>query len=64
MPNKTCRILTHTRTPKALNEALPNAERGIFHIQNAQYWAFYNLEYAETRPLTVLPAAHPSTLPG
>ncbi|KAK4124540.1 polysaccharide lyase family 9 protein [Parathielavia appendiculata] len=31
-------------TPKALNEALPNAERGIFHIQNAQYWAFYNLE--------------------
>ncbi|KAH7374697.1 pectin lyase fold/virulence factor [Plectosphaerella cucumerina] len=31
-------------TPKALNEALPNGERGIFHIQNAQYWAFYNLE--------------------
>lgn len=32
-------------TPKALDEALPNSERGIFHIQNAQYWAFYNLEY-------------------
>ncbi|KAK4098053.1 polysaccharide lyase family 9 protein [Parathielavia hyrcaniae] len=31
-------------TPKALNEGLPNPERGIFHIQNAQYWAFYNLE--------------------
>ncbi|OLN87139.1 Pectate lyase L 4 [Colletotrichum chlorophyti] len=31
-------------TPKALNEALPNSERGIFHIQNANYWAFYDLE--------------------
>ncbi|KAH6641223.1 pectin lyase fold/virulence factor [Chaetomium tenue] len=31
-------------TPKALDEALPNAERGIFHIQKAEYWAFYNLE--------------------
>ncbi|KAK4248951.1 pectin lyase fold/virulence factor [Corynascus novoguineensis] len=31
-------------TPKALDEALPNAERGIFHIQDAEYWAFYNLE--------------------
>ena len=43
-------MLTHIRTPKALNEALPNAERGIFHIQNAQYWAFYNLEYDEPCP--------------
>lgn len=33
-----------TRTPKALDEALPNSERGIFHIQNANYWAFYDLE--------------------
>ncbi|KAF4784685.1 pectate lyase [Colletotrichum scovillei] len=31
-------------TPKALDEALPNSERGIFHIQNANYWAFYDLE--------------------
>ncbi|KXJ85324.1 family 9 polysaccharide lyase [Microdochium bolleyi] len=31
-------------TPKKLGEALPNGERGIFHIQNAEYWAFYNLE--------------------
>ncbi|KAM0324674.1 hypothetical protein ACHAQA_008067 [Verticillium albo-atrum] len=31
-------------TPKALDESLPNPERGIFHIQNANYWAFYNLE--------------------
>ncbi|RBQ79164.1 hypothetical protein VDGD_21182 [Verticillium dahliae] len=31
-------------TPKALDESLPNSERGIFHIQNANYWAFYNLE--------------------
>ncbi|KAM0629083.1 hypothetical protein ACHAQF_005950, partial [Verticillium nonalfalfae] len=30
-------------TPKALDESLPNSERGIFHIQNANYWAFYNL---------------------
>jgi hypothetical protein len=32
-------------TPKALDESLPNAERGIFHIQNAQYWKFYDLEF-------------------
>ncbi|KAH7176961.1 family 9 polysaccharide lyase [Dactylonectria macrodidyma] len=31
-------------TPKALDEALPNKERGIFHIQDANYWAFYDLE--------------------
>ncbi|KAL2673953.1 hypothetical protein Neosp_012399 [[Neocosmospora] mangrovei] len=31
-------------TPKKLDEALPNGERGIFHIQNANYWSFYNLE--------------------
>lgn len=31
-------------TPKKLDEALPNKERGIFHIQDASYWAFYNLE--------------------
>lgn len=35
------------RTPKTLDESLPNAERGIFHIQKAEYWAFYNLEYAK-----------------
>ncbi|KFA79331.1 hypothetical protein S40288_03569 [Stachybotrys chartarum IBT 40288] len=31
-------------TPYGLDQSLPNAERGIFHIQNAQYWKFYNLE--------------------
>ncbi|KAI8312859.1 putative transcriptional regulatory protein [Colletotrichum sp. SAR11_59] len=31
-------------TPKALDESLPNSERGIFHIQNANYWTFYDLE--------------------
>lgn len=31
-------------TPKDLDESLPNPERGIFHIQDAEYWAFYDLE--------------------
>lgn len=31
-------------TPYGLDESLPNKERGIFHIQNANYWKFYNLE--------------------
>ncbi|OBS24422.1 hypothetical protein FPOA_04967 [Fusarium poae] len=31
-------------TPKALDESLPNDERGVFHIQNAEWWSFYNLE--------------------
>ena len=31
-------------TPMAVDEALPNANRGIFHIQDAEYWRFYNLE--------------------
>ncbi|CAH0020549.1 unnamed protein product [Clonostachys rhizophaga] len=31
-------------TPYGVGESLPNKERGIFHIQNANYWAFYNLE--------------------
>ncbi|GKT64748.1 pectate lyase [Colletotrichum tofieldiae] len=31
-------------TPKALDESLPNPERGVFHIQNANYWALYDLE--------------------
>ncbi|CEF77871.1 hypothetical protein SNK03_005730 [Fusarium graminearum] len=29
---------------KAVGESLPNAERGVFHIQNAEWWSFYNLE--------------------
>ncbi|TQN68261.1 Pectate disaccharide-lyase [Colletotrichum shisoi] len=32
------------KTPKALGEALPNPEKGVFHIQNANYWALYDLE--------------------
>ncbi|CAH0048101.1 unnamed protein product [Clonostachys solani] len=31
-------------TPYGVGESLPNKERGIFHIQDASYWAFYNLE--------------------
>lgn len=31
-------------TPYGLDESLPNKERGIFHIQYANYWKFYNLE--------------------
>lgn len=41
----TVETLTSRRTPKGLDESLPNSERGIFHIQNANYWAFYDLEY-------------------
>jgi hypothetical protein len=37
--------LTPSSTPKALGESLPNAERGVFHIQNAEWWSFHNLEY-------------------
>ncbi|CAO2656684.1 Nn.00g054870.m01.CDS01 [Neocucurbitaria sp. VM-36] len=31
-------------TPYGLDESLPNKERGILHIQNGNYWKFYNLE--------------------
>ncbi|KAK7181462.1 hypothetical protein DPSP01_013474 [Paraphaeosphaeria sporulosa] len=31
-------------TPYGLDESLPNKERGVFHIQNVNYWKFYNLE--------------------
>lgn len=33
-----------TRTPYGLDESLPNNERGILHIENGNYWKFYNLE--------------------
>jgi hypothetical protein len=36
--------LTRVSTLYGLDQSLPNAERGIFHIQNANYWKFYNLE--------------------
>src|SRR5262245_40877281 len=29
-------------TPYGLDESLPNGERGIFHIEDAEYWEFYN----------------------
>lgn len=32
-------------TPGDLDVSLPNADRGIFHIEGANYWKFYNLEY-------------------
>lgn len=38
-------MLILSSTPYGLDESLPNSERGIFHIQNANYWAFYDLEY-------------------
>ncbi|KAJ8127186.1 hypothetical protein O1611_g6451 [Lasiodiplodia mahajangana] len=31
-------------TPYGLDESLPNGERGILHIEGANYWYFYNLE--------------------
>ncbi|KAF7542113.1 hypothetical protein G7054_g30 [Neopestalotiopsis clavispora] len=31
-------------TPYGLDESLPNDERGILHIEGANYWKFYNLE--------------------
>ncbi|RWA11310.1 hypothetical protein EKO27_g3809 [Xylaria grammica] len=31
-------------TPYGLDESLPNDERGILHIENGNYWSFYNLE--------------------
>ncbi|KAI1848721.1 hypothetical protein JX265_005653 [Neoarthrinium moseri] len=31
-------------TPYGVGESLPNAERGILHIEGANYWKFYNLE--------------------
>jgi hypothetical protein len=32
------------RTPYGLDVSLPNKERGILHIENGNYWKFYNLE--------------------
>ncbi|RYP39267.1 hypothetical protein DL767_002276 [Monosporascus sp. MG133] len=31
-------------TPYGVGQSLPNNERGILHIQDANYWKFYNLE--------------------
>ncbi|KAH8901261.1 pectin lyase-like protein [Thozetella sp. PMI_491] len=31
-------------TPYGVGESLPNGERGILHIEKANYWKFYNLE--------------------
>jgi len=31
-------------TPYGLDESLPNKERGILHIENGNYWKFYNLK--------------------
>ncbi|KAF2226879.1 pectin lyase fold/virulence factor [Elsinoe ampelina] len=33
-----------TGTPAALDASLANADRGILHIEKADYWKFYNLE--------------------
>lgn len=30
-------------TPYGLDESLPNAERGILHIEGANYWKFYKI---------------------
>ena len=37
-----------TSTPYGLDEKLPNEERGILHIEGAEYWAFYDLEYVSS----------------
>ncbi|EGY18915.1 pectate lyase L [Verticillium dahliae VdLs.17] len=34
-----------TGTPAALNAALANKDRGIFHIEKANYWKFYKLTF-------------------
>lgn len=39
-------ILILCSTPMGLDESLPNPQRGIFHIQNAGFWQFFDLEYA------------------
>ncbi|KAL2788523.1 hypothetical protein BJX66DRAFT_327080 [Aspergillus keveii] len=31
-------------TPADLDASLPNSDRGILHIEDAEYWEFYNLE--------------------
>lgn len=31
-------------TPMDLDESLPNPDRGIFHIEGADWWEFYDLE--------------------
>ncbi|KAF3937145.1 hypothetical protein ABW19_dt0207848 [Dactylella cylindrospora] len=33
-----------TGTPAALDASLANSDRGIFHVQNANYWTFKSLE--------------------
>jgi hypothetical protein len=33
-----------TRTPADLDASLPNSDRGILHIEDAEYWEFYDLE--------------------
>ncbi|KAG8672224.1 hypothetical protein FPOAC1_005486 [Fusarium poae] len=43
-PYQNEKVIVNLFTPKALDESLPNAERGVFHIQNAEWWSFYNLE--------------------
>lgn len=32
------------RTPAEVDGSLDNADRGILHIQDAEYWEFYDLE--------------------
>ena len=44
-------VLTLISTPYGLDESLPNDERGIFHIEDAEYWAFYDLEYVHAPSL-------------
>jgi hypothetical protein len=52
-----CIKLTAFSTPYALDASLPNAERGILHIEKGNYWKFYNLEYVENVN-TSIPRAH------
>lgn len=34
-----------TSTPAEVGGSLANKDRGIFHIQDAEYWEFYDLEF-------------------
>ncbi|KAF1930463.1 polysaccharide lyase family 9 protein [Didymella exigua CBS 183.55] len=47
-PNGTDKVVIDGKnmpgTPKKYKEDLPNKERGIFHVQNAQHWRFFDLE--------------------
>lgn len=48
-------LVSTVSTPYGLDESLPNKERGILHIEGANYWSFSDLEYVATLTLTPPP---------